>query len=29
MRQRPNSSPGNTPAMKSAAIDTVPPVAME
>jgi hypothetical protein len=29
IRQAPNSRPGKTPAMNSAAIDTVPPVAME
>src|SRR6185436_4425505 len=29
IRHAPNSSPGNMPAMNSAAIDTVPPVAME
>ena len=29
IRQAPNSRPGNTPAMKRAAMDTVPPVAIE
>ena len=29
IRQAPKSRPGNTPAMNSAAMDTVPPVAIE